>query len=126
MPNYSLKGTARSALGFFARNRNVVDPTVATPGGLKASAAIFTDGICLINTVASVGDSVLVPAAKLGDTYIIINRGANAARLYGAGTTTIDGVATGTGVTIAAGKAIRLIAIADGQYLSYTYGAATS
>lgn len=80
-----------------------VDNITARAGGGKASATALTGQINRIATVATAADSALLPASAAGLWVIVINDGANAAQIFGAGTDTINGVATGTGVSQGAG-----------------------
>lgn len=71
----------------------------AFAGGGQASATALTSMINRVTTVATAGDSVKLPAAAPGLDVIVINSGANPMQVYGAGTDTINGVATATGVS---------------------------
>lgn len=102
-------------------------PIVAAPGGTQAKAIAITPGFGLhiISTVASGNDSVKMERLATGSQYVtfVYNQAAsNSAQLYGQGTDTIDGVATATGVAIAAGRGRILIDVAAGQWISF-YGA---
>lgn len=85
-----------------------VTPTTgitAHAGGTQALATPLTTGGNLIATCATANDSVRLPVSTIPGIHIIItNNGAASAQLYGAGTDTINGVATATGVAIAPGK----------------------
>lgn len=77
----------------------------AHAGGTQALATPLTTGGNLIATCATANDSVRLPVSTIPGIHIIItNNGAASAQLYGAGTDTINGVATATGVAIAPGK----------------------
>lgn len=75
------------------------DGIVAFAGGGKASATPLTAQTSRIATVATAGDSVLLPASVPGLEILVINHGANAMQVFGSGTDTIDDIATGTGVS---------------------------
>lgn len=77
---------------------NVAGPLTAHAGGGQGSATLLPSQANLIGTVASPGDSVALPASTPGAVVTVVNSGANAAQVFGAGTDTINGVATGTGV----------------------------
>ena len=107
--------------------------SVALETGLTAHAgggqgsALALSATKVVHNVATVGtaaDSVALPAATgSGKLHFVKNSAAaNSLQLFGAGTDTIDGVATGTGVAIAAGKARLLVDIASGAWVSL-YGA---
>lgn len=75
-------------------------PTVtAFSGGGQASATPLTAMFNRVSTVAAVGDSVRLPASAPGLEVMIVNRGANSCQVFGAGTDTINGIATATGVS---------------------------
>lgn len=77
----------------------------ATAGGTKALALALPASFNVLSVVATNGDSVLMPTDRqVGDEVIIVNDGAANAQVFGAGTDTIDGVATATGVVLTAAK----------------------
>lgn len=55
---------------------------VAHAGGGQANASLLNLGINTIITVATQGDSVILPDDVLGQTVIVANRGANAAAIF--------------------------------------------
>jgi hypothetical protein len=69
----------------------------AAADGLKADATALGYGVNSVTTVAGAADSVLAPYAYPGAVCVINNDGANALQVFGKGTDTIDGIATGTG-----------------------------
>ena len=75
------------------------DTITAHAGGGQANAVALTSELNRITTVATAGDSVALPASAAGLTVIVENAGANPMQVYGAGTDTINGVATATGVS---------------------------
>jgi hypothetical protein len=72
---------------------------VANPGGGQTNATLITGQTARVTTVATLGDSVKLPAAVAGLEVLLINRGVNAMQVFGSGTDTIDGVATAVGVS---------------------------
>lgn len=77
----------------------------ATASGVQATAYQLTKSFNVLGTVATNADSVALPTdRKVGDEVIIVNDGAANAQVFGAGTDTIDGVATATGVVLTAAK----------------------
>lgn len=97
-----------------------VTPTAgitAHAGGGQASATALTTGINYVGTIVTAADSVkLASTAIPGVVQIVANGSAsNAMQVFGLGTDTINGVATGTGVSVPAGK--------TGVYFCYTAGA---
>lgn len=71
----------------------------AHSGGGQASALALVSYVNNISTVAAVGDSVRLPVSAAGMVIAVGNSATNAMQVYGAGTDTINAVATGTGVT---------------------------
>jgi hypothetical protein len=94
----------------------------AHAGGTQAAALALSTSKSAheITTVGTAADSVKLPAATgSGAIHWVKNSAAaNSLQLFGSGTDTIDGVATGTGVTIAAGKGRVCIDIAAGSWFS--------
>jgi hypothetical protein len=78
---------------------SATDNITAFAGGGQANAAPLNSEINRVTTVATAGDSVLLPPSKAGLTIFVINGAARPMQVYGFGTDTVDGVATGTGVT---------------------------
>ena len=75
----------------------------ATAGGTKAAARPLTCAKNTVSVCATAADSVLLPAPQIGRTILVANRGAASMQVFGSGSDTINGVATGTGVAQAAG-----------------------
>lgn len=91
-----------------------LEPAVTAHAGGTQAAAFALSATASFHDVTVVGtaaDSVKLPLATgSGNIHWVKNSAAvNSLQLYGAGTDTIDGVATATGVAIAAGKARLLI-----------------
>lgn len=78
---------------------SATDNITAFAGGGQASAVQLTTEINRVATVATAGDSVKLPASVPGLTIVVINGAAKAMQVFGAGTDTIDGVASATGVS---------------------------
>lgn len=65
----------------------------------QAGATLLTKKINRVTVVATAGDGVRLPASAAGALIAVLNAdSADAMRVYGAGTDTINGVATATGV----------------------------
>jgi hypothetical protein len=90
---------------------------VATPSGVQANAYALSAQISRIDTVGTTGDSVALPEilplangdarmAAVGVLMLVRNAGANACQVFGTNTDTINGVATATGISLPAGKAM--------------------
>jgi hypothetical protein len=78
---------------------SATDNITAHAGGGQSSATQLTTQTNRVTVVASAGDSVKLPASAPGLELILINAASNPMQVYGLGTDTIDGVATGTGVS---------------------------
>jgi hypothetical protein len=76
----------------------------AHAGGGQASATQLTAMENNVTTVATAADSVKLPASVAGMCITVVNSGTNALQLFGSGSDTINGVASGTGVSLPAGK----------------------
>lgn len=74
----------------------------AQADGTKANATALGYGVNTLTTVAGAADSVLLPYAFPGAVVFIANTVATAIQVFGKGTDTIDGIATGTGIDQAA------------------------
>lgn len=94
----------------------------AHAGGGQASAQALSASKAIhdVSTVGSANDSVVLPAATgSGAVHWIKNSAAaNSLQLYGLSNDTIDGVASGTGVAVAAGKSRIVVDSASGKWLS--------
>ena len=99
----SVAGDWRAELGVGTSNNLPLDLTcdsiTAHAGGGQASAFPLPAVVNRVTTVATIGDSVLLPSSAPGMIIMVINHGANDMQVYGAGTDTINDVATATGVS---------------------------
>lgn len=76
-----------------------VSPAItAHAGGTKAAAVQIVSAINNVSTCATNADSVILPPGVAGMRIFIKNSGAASLQVFGYGTDTINGVATGTGV----------------------------
>lgn len=100
----SIKQNQREVIGRRSIG-SVATGLTATASGTKATALQLTASLNVLGTVATNADSVLLPTdRRVGDEVIIVNDGAANAQVFGAGTDTIDAVATATGVVLTAAK----------------------
>lgn len=99
----------------FASLTTFEDGLTALAGGAKTGATPITGQLTRFSTVANSGDSGLLPKigvqqpeeaklGALGNIVVVRNDGANSMQVFGSGSDTINGVATGTGVAVGAGK----------------------
>jgi hypothetical protein len=94
------QGNIPFALGdFFLESSQ--DNITATAGGGQSAAYQIVSQTARITTVATAGDSVMLPPAKAGMELLVINHGANAMQVFGNITAgdLIDDQAAGTGVS---------------------------
>jgi hypothetical protein len=75
----------------------------ARAGGGQANATQLTGNIATVTTVATAADSVKLPLGRAGAVFAMWNTTATSMTVYGAGTDTINGIATATGVAQAGG-----------------------
>jgi hypothetical protein len=107
---------AAKMLDVFGLNlSNIVTGVIAHAGGGQGSATTISALVSSVDTVATAADSVALPLAKhAGEVHILYNSTANLMQVFGSGTDTINGVATGTGVAQAGGKIALYIAMGTG------------
>ena len=72
---------------------------VALAGGGQAAATQLTAQTSRVSTVATMGDSVKLPAAIPGLEVTVIHRGVNDMQVFGLGSDVIDGQPAATGVS---------------------------
>lgn len=94
------------------------DGITATSGGTKAAAFALTKTWSRASVVAVDHDSVLLPPAIAGSRVMVVNGGVGILDVFGKGTDTIDGVATGTANNIAAGKLKEYTCITRGLWIT--------
>lgn len=102
---------------------SAADALTAHAGGTQALALALTKEINRVTTVAAPADSVKLPPAAAGLTIMVINSGANPMQVFGAGTDTIDDVATATGVSQMVGSVAIYVCSVAGKW--YTEGLGT-
>ena len=88
----------------------------AHAGGGQGSAFQITNELNRFTTVATSGDSAVLPSSVPGLTILINNAGANAMQVYGFNTDTINGVASGTGVSQMAGSEVIYVCHGTGNW----------
>lgn len=114
-------------------NEAFADPLVASQdgitahaGGGKANAYQLTTQLNRVTTVATTADSVKLPEAIPGTSVTLINAGANAMQVFGKDSDTINGVATGTGISQPAGTEYVYHCLTDGAWRQYAQGGSGS
>lgn len=97
------------------------DTITAHAGGTQAAALALVSVVNRVTVVGTAADSVKLPPSTPGMSILIINdAAANALQVFGAGTDTIDGVATATGVALTAAKRAWFICATAGAWQSLT------
>lgn len=99
------------------------DSITAKAGGGQATATALLTEFNRITTVATAADSVKLPPSMSGLDVIVVNSGANPLQVFGAGTDTIDGIATATGVSQMPNSMVLYCCLTAGAW--YTEGLAT-
>lgn len=95
----------------------------AHAGGGQASALQLSGRYASITVVGSAADSVKLPAATLGATFNLSNdAAANALQMFGLGTDTINGIATATGISLAAGLGAQCVCTKAGNWSRFLQG----
>jgi hypothetical protein len=95
---------------------SVTTGIAAAAAGTQAAATAMTSTINIVATVGDAGHSVRLPAAVPGRIVYLVNIAANSMQVFGAGTDTINAIATGTGVAQAAGIAACYICGTSGAW----------
>jgi hypothetical protein len=92
----------------------------ARAGGTRAAATKLTAAVNRIGVCATAGDSVALPPAVGGQVIYVQNAGAASAQVFADPSTsdTINGVAAGTGVALANGKAASYFSPAFGVWFA--------
>ena len=81
----------------------VTPAATAHAGGGQGSATSITADFTNISTCATAGDSVKLPAATVGKTYTITNRGAASADVFPATGDTINGGSANAAIKLPVG-----------------------
>ncbi len=115
--NGTVIGNTSPTLANFTFVRQTTTTGITATGTTRSDSVTLTTPINNITTTAS-GTGATLPSAVAGNDVIVYNNGANTLKLYGASSDTINGVAGSTGITLAAGSAIELIAVATATWLS--------
>lgn len=97
---------------------NRADNLTATAGGTKAAALALKNSLNRLSVCATANDSALLPKAIAGSIVTVTNSGAAAAAIYGAGTDTINGNATATLYSLAAGKTAMFVCVTTGAWFA--------
>lgn len=88
----------------------------AHAGGGQGSATPLPAMINRITTVATIADSVVLPAAVPGMQIMVVNAGANSANVFPAGTDAINALGASTAFALAATKVAEFYCTNSGQW----------
>lgn len=88
----------------------------ATGGQTNATALTLATKYHRISVCATAGDSYKLPTSTAGQAHFVRNDGAAAAQAFGAGTDTINGVATATGIPHPVGVGIWFVCTTAGNW----------
>lgn len=94
----------------------------AKAGGTQAAATAVTGDVVVVGTVATAADSIRLPAAVAGASMLVFNDGANSMQVFGAGTETINNVATATGVAQGSKVGALYACVQDGKWIRFLAG----
>lgn len=118
----AVTGSAAVSVGTVLKLAGIETGLTAHAGGTQGAALALsaTKTIHNVGTVGTAADSIVLPAATGSGTMHLVKNSAaaNSLQLFGLSTDTIDGVASGTGVAIAAGKSRLLVDFASGTWFS--------
>lgn len=99
------------------------DNLTALAGGGQAGATLLTGQTSRVATVATAGDSVMLPPSQPGLEVLVINHGNNPMQVYGNGSDQVDDVAAATGVSQMQNSFVLYSCASAGNW--YTEGLAT-
>jgi hypothetical protein len=111
-------------LGFVGQyfTETFADNLTAHAGGGQANGLQLTAQNNRITTVATTGDSVVLPPSAPGMEIFVINHGSNPCQVYGLGSDTVNDVAAATGVQQMQNSLVLYICVTKGSW--YTEGLA--
>jgi len=115
---YNLGTGMHDLTGILNGNGWTAASITAHAGGTRAAATPITTQQTLIAVCATTADSCMLPPAMGGQTLLVTNGGAASSQLFAnaAGSDTINGVAAGTGIALAAGKSMMLFSPLQGAW----------
>jgi len=105
-------GPAAGAYDLIGAQTGITSGTTQT----QAGATAVLGPIVNVSTNANAGDGIRLPPALKGRVIYVANPTANAVQVYGAGTDTINAVATATGVSQATLKHACYFCAVDGNW----------
>lgn len=112
----SITGNGVYACGLYPLGSGA-DSLTAHAGGGQGSALALLATVNRVSTVATAGDSVVLPASYAGAFITVRNDGANALQAFGLGSDTINAAASGTGVSQAAASTAIYVSPVAGKWV---------
>ena len=113
------QGNVAFGLGDFILE-SALDNITASPGGGQSGAFPINAQTSRVVTVATIGDSIMLPSATAGLELIVINHGLNAMQVFGNSTDRIDDQAPGIGVAQMSNSMVIFTCVTAGNW--YTEG----
>jgi len=117
--NYSGVANSEPTLDKLTMNGAIVKPVgafTALAGGGQAGATLLTSQIAKVGTVATAGDSVLLPLSTPGHERIVVNATANSMNVFPQTGDTINALSANAAFAMAAGKTAHFYCPAAGQW----------
>lgn len=93
-------------------------PVTANAGGGQANAFLVNSSITRVGTVATAGDSVILPAAQPGREHILINSTANSLNVFPPVGGSINALSANTAFALAAGKTVTFFVVDNGVWFA--------
>ena len=98
------------------------DNMTALAGGGQVGATQIASEIARFTTVATAGDSAMLPQATAGLTLMVINHGAKPMQVFGNGTDTIDDQVAATGVSQMVNSVVIYVCTTQGKWYANGLG----
>jgi hypothetical protein len=98
------------------------DMITAFAGGGQANATPITTEVARVTTVATIGDSIMLPSAVQGLTLMVINHGAKPMQVFGTGADTIDDQAAAIGVMQMVNSVVIFLCVTTGKWYANGLG----
>lgn len=94
------------------------DGIVAHAGGGQSAATLLTSSLNRVTTVATAGDSILLPWALPGLQLIVTNAAANSCNVFPSTGGQINTLAVNTAFALAGGKTVMFVSMSTAQWYS--------
>lgn len=116
--DFGLPLEAASAIKALEAGLNIssVDALTARAGGGQALGTALTEAFNRVTTVATIADSVKLPAAKAGMWVVAINAAANSMNVFPSTGETINAGAADAAFAVAGGKTVLFVCANNGKW----------